>query len=103
MDDNNNPRQRLILEQQRRVINQETISSKISIPAIEDFNPILSMVADVRAAYLEALFDLAKERDGMPTVEQIRKLQELRVSYTELVDATNALETALERGYISAA
>lgn len=63
----------------------------------------LTMVAEVRAAYLKALFDLANNRNGMPSAKEIQKLSDLRRSYSELVDATNALETALERGYIAVA
>lgn len=98
-----NARQLLMLEQLRRTINLETISSEIPMPSMDDITPILKMVAEVRTAYLKGLFDVANECEGIPTIEQIQKLQELRRSYSELVDATNALETALERGYINAA
>ena len=54
----------------------------------------------MRASYLKALFDLATESDSLPTPAQIETLRDLRESYDELVNASNALETALERGYI---
>ena len=93
-------RQLLELEQQRRLINRQTINADISLSGIEDIDPILRMVAQVRASYLKALFDLARENDGLPTPVQIETLRDLRESYDELVNASNALETALERGYI---
>ena len=93
-------RQLLELEQQRRLINRQTINADISLSGIEDIDPILRMVAQVRASYLKALFDLARESDGLPTPVQIETLRDLRESYDELVNASNALETALERGYI---
>jgi len=96
-------RQLLVLEQQRRTINRDTINPEISFDKIEDVDPILTMVAEVRASYLKALFDLANDRDGIPTAAQIDALRNLRRSYRELVEATNALETAIERGYITLA
>ena len=99
----NNARHLLMLEQKRRTINQETIGPEVLMSAMDDATPILTMVAEVRAAYLKALFDLANNRDGMPTPKEIDRLTHLRRSYSELVDATNALETALERGYIDVA
>ena len=93
-------RQLLELEQQRRLINRQTINADISLSGVEDIDPILRMVAQVRASYLKALFDLARESDGLPTPVQIETLRDLRESYDELVNASNALETALERGYI---
>ena len=99
----NNARHLLALEQKRRTINQETIGPEVLMSAVEDVTPILTMVAEVRAAYLKSLFTLANNRDGMPTPKQIDELRHLRRSYKELVDATNALETAMERGYISVA
>jgi hypothetical protein len=92
-----------MLEQKRRTVNQETIGPEVSMAAMDDIMPILTMVAEVRAAYLKALFELANNRDGMPSAKEIDNLRHLRRSYSELVDATNALETALERGYIDVA
>jgi len=59
------------------------------------------MVAEGRASYLKALFDLAANREGMPSGAQIEQLRELRLSYRELVEATNELEAAIGRGYIT--
>ncbi len=101
--DRKNARHLLMLEQKRRTINQETIGPEVSMSTMDDITPILTMVAEVRAAYLKSLCELAENRDGMPTSKEIENLSQLRRSYTELVDATNALETALERGYIEVA
>jgi len=37
----------------------------------------------------------------MPSGAQIEQLRELRLSYRELVEATNELEAAIGRGYIT--
>lgn len=101
--DRKNARHLLMLEQKRRTINQDTIRPEISMSSMDDIGPILTMVAEVRAAYLKALFELANNRDGMPSAKEIENLRDLRRSYSELVDASNALETAIERGYIDVA
>lgn len=88
------------LERHRRLINRERINTEIPLLDMEGIHPIVSMVADVRAAYLKALFEVASGREGLPTPKQIDRLAQLRRSYREVVDAANALEVAIERGYM---
>lgn len=53
--DRKNARHLLMLEQKRRTINQETIGPEVSMSTMDDITPILTMVAEVRAAYLKSL------------------------------------------------
>ena len=98
--DRENNRILLSLERHRRVINRERINPEIQQLDLQSIDPVVSMVADVRAAYIRALFELAAQRDGLPTPKQIEQLAHLRKSYQEVVDAANAMEVAIERGYL---
>ncbi|OED41325.1 hypothetical protein AB833_09945 [Chromatiales bacterium (ex Bugula neritina AB1)] len=98
--DRNSQRLLLTLEQERRNINRETINPVIQELDIDGLRPIVTMVAEVRAAYIKSLMDLAQKRDGLPSAEEIKSLTLLRKSFNELVDAANAMETAIERGYL---
>ncbi|MEM7259843.1 MAG: hypothetical protein AAF404_20910 [Pseudomonadota bacterium] len=90
----------LTLEQHRKTINRERINPEIQLLEMEHIEPVLTMIADVRAAYIKSLFELAAEREDLPTPQQIERLTHLRRSYQEVVDAANAMEVAIERGYM---
>ena len=96
-----NQRLLLSLEQERRSINRETINPVIQELDLDSLRPIIKMIAEVRAAYIKSLVELAQKNDGIPTDDEIKSLTTLRKSFTELVDAANAMETAIERGYIN--
>ncbi len=96
----NNTRLLLSLEQQRRTINRDTINPEICEIGQKELIAIITMVAEARAAYIKSLVALAEQRDGLPSPSQIADLDELRHSFNTLVEATNAMETAIERGYI---
>lgn len=84
-----------------RTINQETIKPVLPGLSLADLNPVISMVARTRAVYVKELFELAEAcGDGVPTEAQIDHLRSLRLSYEEQVAAAQALETALQRGYL---
>lgn len=90
----------LTLDRHRQLINRERINREIQLLDMESIHPVVSMVADVRAAYIKALFEIASQREGLPAPQQIDKLAQLRRSYSEVVDAANAMEVAIERGYM---
>ena len=95
---------RLLLQIDRamRTINQETLAPVLPELTATDFDPVIAMVARTRAAYLSELFEMARASENtLPTTERIRQLRELRESYEEQVAATKALETAIQRGYLS--
>ncbi len=95
-----NNRLMLQLEQLRRSVNREVINPEFLSLTLDQLTPIVTMVAEARAAYIKAVFDLSAECEGVPCAEQIDGLRVQRLAFTELVDAANALETAIARGYV---
>ena len=90
----------LKLEQARKKINRNTINPRIRTLTLKELEPIVQMVAETRAAYVEELFDMANGCKGRPTDEQIARLRELREAFQETVEAANALESMIDRGYL---
>ena len=91
----------LAFEQQLRQINRHTLNPMIEALTVDELDPVIRMVSIARGHYLLELINLAKTTAGeMPSDAQIRELQKNRVRYDELVSATQALETAIERGYL---
>ena len=91
----------LQLDQHRRDINRKHISEKVGDLDLTKLTPIVEMVARSRARYIGELFDVAHVTGtDVPTRGQINKLKSMREEFTELVDAVNALETAVERNYV---
>ena len=94
---------RLLLEidKEIRELNRDTINPRIPNLNVKDLKPVMCMVARSRADYLQELFDLASVcGDGLPSPDQIRHLRNLRSTYDELVSGAQALNTAIERGYL---
>lgn len=98
-----NKRLLLRLEQTRREINREVINPEIKTLSIDNLRPMLEMVAHARAAYVSELFALAKATGGKSSPASVEKLSALRQTFNELVDAANALETMISRGYVDVA
>lgn len=97
----NDRRLMLELDKHRRDINRKFIRERVDNLNLEKIKPIVEMVARTRAAYLAELFDLASiVGNESPSKEQIEKLSFLRMEFKELLDAANALETAIERNYV---
>jgi hypothetical protein len=97
---NNN---RLLLEINSRIreLNRNIINPVIPELALDDLGPVLKLVAMARAAYLKELFDLAGiVGDQIPSHGQVTQLNHLRNTYEELVTGVQALESAIERGYL---
>ena len=93
-----NRRLLLQLEQTRKRINRTLINPEIKTLDIGDLKPIVQMVARARAAYVAELFELAGS--GSEEARDVSRLRALRETFDELVAATNALETMIERGYV---
>lgn len=94
---------RLLLEISKSMkdLNRSIINPRITELKLSDLTPVLEMVAKSRAVYLQELFDMAKIVDGgLPSPNQIKQLRHLRETFDELVSASQALETAIERGYL---
>ena len=62
---------------------------------------MINLAARARADYLKELFDIANEfPDSLPPSDRVATLREHRERYEELVSASQALETAIERHYL---
>lgn len=90
----------LELEKIRRDINREIMNPAIPELSVESMRPIITIAARARLSYLQALNDISKLAPEMPTQEQISLLARRREAYEELRAAVNALETAIDRGYL---
>ncbi|MBC8270101.1 MAG: hypothetical protein H8E36_15270 [Rhodospirillaceae bacterium] len=94
---------RLLLEINEKIkkLNKEIIDPMIPKLKIDDLTPVIKLVAQIRAAYLKELFDIsATVSDGVPTQDQIQRLRGFRVAYEEFSAAAQAMETAIEHGYL---
>lgn len=94
---------RLLLEfdRQMRQINRETLNPMIEELSVSDLAPVVRMVAAARGNYINELIELAKSTDGqVPEDQQIKSLHLSRQRYEALVNASQALETAIKRGYL---
>jgi hypothetical protein len=94
---------RLLLEINKTIkdVNCNTINPEIDELKLADLEPVIAMVARARAAYLKEVFQIANSLGGQsPSTEQLKRLQHLRVSFEELSKGSQALETAIERGYL---
>lgn len=97
------PQNRMLIELERmmREINREVINPQFEELATDDLAPALRMVAHARARYIGELFRVARQsKDAEPTDKQLKQLQRRRVRYEELLKGAQALETAIQRGYL---
>ena len=96
-----NKRLLLELDKHRRDINKLTINSSVDDLNLDKLKPVVDIVANSRAAYIGALMKLSNSKsDTSPSIEEMDQLREKRLEFEELVAATNALEVAIERGYV---
>ncbi|MBK1650417.1 hypothetical protein [Rhabdochromatium marinum] len=97
-----NRRLLVALDAKIKEINRSIIHPILPELRLSDLTPILEMVARARAEYLKTLFEIgrAATNDRAPSPEDIQRLADLRQVYQELVTATQAIETAIEREYL---
>lgn len=101
--DSSTERRRFIIEaeHQIRLMNREVLGPEISGMSQQEIQPVFRMVANARAAYLKHLVHLSKQNENeLPSDEDIAALKAARAMFDELVYASQALELAIERGYI---
>jgi hypothetical protein len=94
---------RLLLEMSNsiRQLNQDIINPAIPELTLDDLVPVMTMVASARRDYLQELMAVANATSGeLPSVDQIKSLRNFRLLYEELLSGAQALETAIERGYL---
>lgn len=90
-------------EQLLRETNHAIINPQISELSIDGLRPIAELVARSRASYLKSLCDVAEQYQGtenLPTDEEMAELKKLRKRYLDLVDGSQSIEIAIERGYL---
>jgi len=90
----------LELEKIRRDVNREILNPAIPELSVEDFKPIVTMGARARLAYIRELLDIARLDPEMPSYDQIQMLKRQRETYDEIRAAVNALEAAIDQGYL---
>lgn len=97
-----NNRLLLELENALRNANKDIINPEIPDLSVGMIRPVMEMTARARASYLKLLFDLTKECGaGIPDAEQIAGLANARKTFEELVLASQALDTAIQREYLT--
>ena len=96
-----NKRLLLELDKYRNDVNKRIINSCLDDLDLDKLTPIVELVAKSRAAYVLELSKIAENpTDSGPSTEQIDSLRARRLVFSELVEATNALEVIIERGYV---
>jgi hypothetical protein len=90
----------LELEKIRRDVNREIMNPSIPELSVDSIQPVITMAARARLSYLQELIEIAKISPDTPSHEQIAMLARRREAYDELRAAVNALETAINRGYL---
>lgn len=100
--DKERSRVKLQLDAMVREINREIINPQVPELKVKDLEPILKLVASSRAAYLKELFEVAGVAKSVnkADVGHFQQLKMHRETYEELLAASKALETAIERGYL---
>lgn len=81
--------------------NRAIINAMIPEISLDDLAPVIALLARIRGGYLRQLLEITEGAgEGLPRAEEIEKLSQLRSTYEEMSTATQALEVALERGYL---
>lgn len=101
-DELQNRRFTIQLEEAIRAANLEVIGPLLPDINVESVLPIAVMTAKMRARYLAEAFKLRDSlgEDGFPRDEEIEKLKKFRLAYDEAQAVVQALEHAIERGYV---
>lgn len=69
---------------------------------IDAFGELIEVTAKVRGAFIRQYFELAKKtKNDLPKAEELQKLRGMREIYEEMAAAHQALETAIEMGYLT--
>ena len=101
MSNVNNKRLLLELDKLRRDVNKKIINANVVNLNLNKLKPVVEIVARSRAAYISELMNLANNhQDSDPTLAQLEQLRLKGQEFDELVKAANALEVAIERGYL---
>ncbi len=103
MPDQHIDRNKLLLKMNNRIrkLNREIINPEIPELTLDDLTPAILMVARARAAYLKQFCQIAHAvGEGLPDLDQVKKLRDLRLVVDELVNGVKAVECAIEHNYL---
>ncbi|MEM6302074.1 MAG: hypothetical protein AAF680_11995 [Pseudomonadota bacterium] len=100
MQTNEGNRLLLELEKLRRDVNRQVMNPPIPALKIADLKPVVTLAAQARLSYIEQLLSIGDGAPDFPSPDKISELAQRREAYEELRAAVNALETAIERGYL---
>jgi hypothetical protein len=77
------------------------INTKFKNLTIKNIKPPINQAVRARADNLKEQFDVTSEfPDALPPAERIGKVRDYRVRYEELIAASQALETVIQRKYL---
>ncbi len=99
-DDLDKNRARMAIEGDIRRINRDVIHGIIPDLTLADLEPFFRLVAEARGTYIKHLLDLTKHLKKPLDDSEVRELGLRRRAYDELIHGAQAMETAIERGYI---
>lgn len=87
-------------EQELKTINREIINPTIDVLEISNLRPVLELVAKARGAYLKAFFAAGANSSTEVSIEQFGELKQKREVFEELLQASHALQMAIEKDYL---
>lgn len=94
----------MAFEQQMRGINRDILNRLIEELNLEQLLPMQHMVAEARGVYLKSFLEVAAVSAGsLPDDPTIKRLHQHRLRYEELLEGAQALEAAIQRGYLDIA
>ena len=91
------------IEQGIRQANREIIHARIPELDRDRFLEFALLVARLRAGYLEAALGIASDDEGDTALESFALVRRKRQAYEEAREAFDALERAIQRGYVDLA
>lgn len=87
-------------EQELKTINREIINPSIDVLEISTLRPVLELVARARGDYLKAFFAAGEAPSKTVSIETYGELKQKREVFEELLQASYALQLAIEKEYL---
>ena len=90
-----------MLEEAIRQANHEVIDPMLPPLSMASILPVAVMVAKLRGRYLAETYKMVEgKKEGYPDSAQMAQLKQYREEYEEALAASQALEHAIDRGYL---
>ncbi len=87
-------------EQEVKTINRQIINPTIDVLEINSLRPVLELVANARGEYLKAFFAAGANTSNELNIENFGELRQKREVFEELLQASYALQMAIEKEYL---